>query len=93
VLSAAAALAAPAGILELTHLPDAVALLAHARGAPPRAVTSALAPEAELRRSLVALLGEHRGNITEVARAMGKARMQIQRWAKRFAIDVDSFRR
>jgi DNA-binding NtrC family response regulator len=93
LLSAAAVLAAPTGILELAHLPDAVALMARARGAPPRAVATALAPDAELRRALVALLGEHRGNITEVARAMGKARMQIQRWARRFAIDVDSFRR
>jgi len=27
-----------------------------------------------------------------VARAMGKARMQVQRWLKRFHIDPDAFR-
>jgi transcriptional regulator with GAF, ATPase, and Fis domain len=36
---------------------------------------------------------EHSGNVTAVARAMGKARMQIQRWMKRYAIDARSFRR
>ncbi len=30
------------------------------------------------------LLAEHQGNISAVARAMGKARMQIQRWIKRY---------
>ncbi|WP_438006261.1 sigma 54-interacting transcriptional regulator [Sorangium sp. So ce321] len=45
------------------------------------------------RRELVALLVEHRGNITAVARAAGKARMQIQRWLKRYRIDPEQFRR
>jgi hypothetical protein len=31
--------------------------------------------------------------VTAVARAMGKARMQIQRWVKRYGIDTKSFRR
>ena len=41
---------------------------------------------------LVALLHEHRGNVTAVARAMGKARMQIQRWLKRYHLVPDEFR-
>jgi transposase-like protein len=34
----------------------------------------------------------HRGNVSEVARALGKARMQIQRWMKRWQIDASTFR-
>jgi transcriptional regulator of acetoin/glycerol metabolism len=46
----------------------------------------------ELRRDLVRALEANRGNISEVARSMGKARMQIQRWLKRFEIDPSTFR-
>ncbi|WP_437571577.1 sigma 54-interacting transcriptional regulator [Sorangium sp. So ce542] len=50
--------------------------------------------DGEARRAeLVALLGEHRGNVAAVARATGKARMQIQRWLKRYRIDPEQFRR
>jgi transcriptional regulator of acetoin/glycerol metabolism len=37
-------------------------------------------------------LREHRGNVAAVARALGKAPMQIHRWMRRFDIDPDSFR-
>jgi transcriptional regulator with GAF, ATPase, and Fis domain len=33
------------------------------------------------------------GNIAAAARDMGKARTQIQRWIKRYRIDVMQFRR
>jgi transcriptional regulator with GAF, ATPase, and Fis domain len=46
-----------------------------------------------LRGELIALLRTHEGNVTAVARAMGKARMQIQRWLKRFDLDPGTFRR
>jgi transcriptional regulator with GAF, ATPase, and Fis domain len=45
------------------------------------------------RDELVALLREHAGNVTSVARAMGKARTQVQRWLRRYAIDPFSFHR
>jgi transcriptional regulator of acetoin/glycerol metabolism len=52
-----------------------------------------LAPEdAKLRSELVRLLGEHRGNVADVAREMGKARMQIHRWLKRFEVDPGLYR-
>jgi hypothetical protein len=38
------------------------------------------------------LLGQHEGNVAEVARAMGKARMQIHRWVKRLGIDPGRYR-
>jgi DNA-binding NtrC family response regulator len=51
------------------------------------------ADDAKRREELVALLAEHGGNISQVARVMGKARMQIQRWVKRFGLDPESYRK
>jgi DNA-binding NtrC family response regulator len=59
-------------------------------GAPPlRPLTDA---ELRHRDELVAVLREHGGNISAVARALGKARMQVQRWVKRYDLDPESFR-
>jgi len=44
------------------------------------------------RDELVALLGTHRGNISAVARALGKAPVQIRRWLRRYGLDPDRFR-
>lgn len=53
----------------------------------------ALSPDdAKLREELVLKLAEHDGNIADVARAMGKARMQIHRWLKRLRLDPGVFR-
>jgi DNA-binding NtrC family response regulator len=49
--------------------------------------------ERALKERLVAALTEHQGNVTHVARAMGKARVQIQRWMQRFRIDPAHYRR
>jgi DNA-binding NtrC family response regulator len=57
--------------------------------APPLELSS---EDAKLRAELVRLLGEHRGNVADVARDMGKARMQIHRWLKRFAVDPGIYR-
>jgi transcriptional regulator with GAF, ATPase, and Fis domain len=45
------------------------------------------------RDELIAQLRAHRGNVSAVARAMGKARAQVQRWLRRFRIDPVAFRR
>ena len=50
------------------------------------------ADDEALRRELLARLADAKGNVTEVARAMGKARQQVQRWARRFGIDPSRFR-
>ncbi len=55
--------------------------------------TTALSAEDALRREVLQRLKEHGGNISDVARAMGKARTQIHRWLKRFGIDAGAFRR
>lgn len=84
-LSSAAALAAGAAIGP-EHLPEEVrAALAERPGVRDE-------DDAAQRDELVALLKEHRGNVSAVARATGKARMQIQRWIKRFQLDPEAYR-
>jgi transcriptional regulator with PAS, ATPase and Fis domain len=46
----------------------------------------------EIRRELLVKMAETRGNLSEVARLMGKARQQVQRWVRRYAIDPEAFR-
>jgi transcriptional regulator with PAS, ATPase and Fis domain len=46
----------------------------------------------KLRVELSAALTRTHGNVSEVARTMGKTRMQIHRWMKRFGITPESFR-
>jgi DNA-binding NtrC family response regulator len=85
-LEAAAALS-QGGQVQAEHLPEPLQRSLEAPGAEREA-------EEEARREeLVALLREHGGNVTAVAKAMGKARMQVQRWLKRYALDPASFRR
>lgn len=48
--------------------------------------------ERELRTRLESTLEACDGNLSEVARRMGKARTQIQRWMKRFALDRRRYR-
>jgi DNA-binding NtrC family response regulator len=90
-LSRACALARGGGSIELSHLPAPVrdALDANIDGP---ASTDPEADDARLRAQLEALLVEHRGNIARVARALGKARMQVHRWLKRFEIDPERYR-
>jgi DNA-binding NtrC family response regulator len=101
-LGAALALATD-GTIGLTHLPPAFGEAPEAPAAPAAAASPAAAEaedtlpfseaDLETRAQLIRLLEEHRGSIAAVARAMGKARIQIQRWVKRFEIDVASYKR
>lgn len=45
------------------------------------------AGDADLKARLEAALKAHDGNISKVAKEMGKARMQIHRWMKRFGLE------
>ena len=70
-------------MVDVDHLPEAV-VGSHAR--------PVLDPEDAARRHrIVDLLRDHRGNVSAVARAMGKARMQLQRWLKRYEIEPTDF--
>jgi len=79
------------GLVETKHLPATVreALADVAESEHGEAMTEA---DADLRRDLVLKLVETKGNVSEVARLMGKARQQIQRWLRRFDLDPDSFK-
>ena len=69
----------------LEHFPKRVS-----RPAPARAGT---VPLHDRRRAHIAqMLRKHQGNVSAVARDMGKARMQIQRWIKRYELDPDRHR-
>lgn len=46
----------------------------------------------ELREQIIALLQQHRGNATFVARSMNKSRVQIYRWLKMLSIDPNDYR-
>jgi len=87
VLETATVLAGHGQILR-EHLPEAVRNTQSSR-----AVSLYLAAgDAERKAQLEALLRQHGGNIYSVARAMGKARMQIQRWLARYNIDPRDFK-
>ncbi len=45
-----------------------------------------------LRDRLIALLARHRGNLSAVARELGRDRVQVRRWLRRFRIDGQAFR-
>ncbi len=88
-LLAAALAAAGDGRVGVAELPPAV------HDAPRTTVVAARLLSAEdeaLKERLLAALAEHRGNVSEVARAFAKTRMQIHRWMKRFGIDPASHR-
>jgi DNA-binding NtrC family response regulator len=80
------------------HLPEAVAGAMDGYGRPATRSESAPVPkpapaegmpsEAELR----GLLDAHRGNVAAVGRELGKARMQIHRWMKRYQIEIEDYR-
>jgi len=86
VLGAALALA-EGGEIGLDHLPG------WARGEKPVEAPDKPAGEDPLRDELLRLFREHEGNVSAVARAMGKARMQVQRWMKRYGIEGEAFKK
>jgi transcriptional regulator with PAS, ATPase and Fis domain len=100
----ACALADDRAELDLVHLPEpvrqAVATHGATAGPPPadRDTHPSELPKTGRRRrapsemELRRLLTQHRGNIAAVGRALGKERMQIHRWLKRYGIAPDDYR-
>jgi sigma-54 dependent transcriptional regulator, acetoin dehydrogenase operon transcriptional activator AcoR len=77
--------------IELIHLPPKVAKVLD--GAPAASIVPPNKERSEqLRLELLAELARHQGNLTEVGRAMGKTRLQVHRWCKRFGIDPELYR-
>jgi DNA-binding NtrC family response regulator len=80
------------GKLKLRHAPAAV----RAVTSPSTAPASPSPPDEEdvrLRADLESALVRHKGNVSEIARELGKTRMQIHRWMRRFGIDAESYRK
>lgn len=75
-------------VMELAHLPKTIAKTGEDVTIDNEPVTN---PN-ELRDQIVQLLEQHRGNVTSVARAMGKSRMQLHRWMQKFGIDPENYR-
>jgi transcriptional regulator of acetoin/glycerol metabolism len=72
--------------IELDDLPEELR-------APTSSAPVAVSEDDQRRAQLVALLVQHHGRIADVARAMGKARMQIHRWLQRYGIDIETYRK
>jgi len=86
----AAAVLADDGVITHHDLPAPIAAALGDAGEPEDEVLDG--QEEELRRELLVRLADAKGNVSEVARAMGKARQQIQRWVRRFGIDPGNYR-
>lgn len=81
----------PASVARSTHPP---ATLRPEIGHVASATSEAAPPSrrAPTEEELRALLERHGGNVAAVGRALGKERMQIHRWVKRYAIDLRQYR-
>jgi transcriptional regulator of acetoin/glycerol metabolism len=91
--------------IDLQHLPPAVRRATGAEqdeeapelrdlaAAEPDEPPRPLSPEdARHRDELIALLKEHHGNVAAVGRVLGRARMQIHRWVRRYGLRLSDFR-
>jgi DNA-binding NtrC family response regulator len=72
--------------IDLAHLPQSLR-------APPLRGRGELQDPIAKRETLLALLGEHRGNLSAIARELGKDRVQIRRWLRHHRLDPASFRK
>jgi DNA-binding NtrC family response regulator len=79
---------AAGGPIDIDHFPDALrGSSSGATSVVPEPRASSLSPEDVERRNVLAeLLRAHDGNVSAVARAMGKGRAQIHRWLRRYAL-------
>jgi DNA-binding NtrC family response regulator len=89
------------GGIEFAHLPDPVrdALRAYGQKPPPspdsEETSAAMRPmrgQAPTLSELVELLQKHQGNISAIGREVGKERVQVHRWLKRFGLNADDYR-
>ncbi len=90
--------------LGVQHLPEGIRLGVRDHGRPEAPVQShgserlpERAGERTLERTpteeeMRELCARHRGNVTTMGRELGKERMQVHRWLKRYNIDVDAYR-
>ncbi len=72
--------------IAVDHLPAAIT---GPSAAPPQLSSE----DRDRREAMIALLTEHQGNVSAVARAMAKERVQIRRWLQRYQLDPEEFKR
>lgn len=89
---------AQGGRVELAHLPPelqrASSVSAPATAGLEPGAEAAMSPRDRARRAqLLSLIDKHAGNVSHVARELGKARSQVQRWLGRYGIDALQYRR
>ncbi|AKT41581.1 sigma 54-interacting transcriptional regulator [Chondromyces crocatus] len=58
----------------------------------PDAEMNRMTPDDPLRGRIMALLEKNRGNVSDVARDLGKSRVQIYRWMQKLSIDIEDYR-
>jgi len=81
----AATVLARGGAIGEEHLPQQLRMAPEGHGAEPSREWSGT--EREQRDELIQLFRQHHGNVSAVARQLGKARTQVQRWLKRYQLD------
>ena len=74
----------------LPPAPYEAAPIIHTPGGTPTAPPPRRGPPTE--EELRMLLERHKGNIAAVGRELGKERMQVHRWLKRYDIDLAQYR-
>jgi DNA-binding NtrC family response regulator len=87
-----AATLARGGVIEPHHLDGELSPQPTTPPKPPAPVTQLSASDAARCDHLASLLHDHRGNVTHVARALGKRPVQIYRWLKRYGLDPTTYR-
>jgi DNA-binding NtrC family response regulator len=80
------------GVLRLAQAPESIRLRDDEVAEEPSAKRAPSSEDAKLRDALVAALSAHGGNVSRVAAEMGRTRMQIHRWMKRFGLSPDTYR-
>ena len=78
--------------IDLVHLSGRVLQVPAAGSIPGLHPRPLSASEVERRHRVATLLREHGGNVAAVARALGKARMQVHRWVKRYDLSLADYR-
>jgi transcriptional regulator of acetoin/glycerol metabolism len=82
----AGALAVSGGAIESHHLAAGLPLAGREQKPPPAPTRPLSSDDEQHRAQLSALLERHGGNISAVARELGKQRIQIRRWIKRYGL-------
>jgi DNA-binding NtrC family response regulator len=95
---AAALVLSEDGVISLGHLPEPVQRSLGTLPPPPHAGSRPSQParsveDEAVHAALMEALQATEGNVSETARRLGKARQQVQRWLRRFAIDPERFRK